>query len=79
MPNAPIYINGSISKPSGGLYEWMRPAEKHPAWISAIAEIKILKLGSLNAQRRFFKNKLGQVTQQRKCKHRKPQPRQGQE
>jgi len=40
---------------------------------------QIPDLGSFNAQRRLFKNNLGQVTQQRKCKHRKPQPRQGQE
>jgi hypothetical protein len=40
---------------------------------------KILKLRSVNAQRCLFKNNLGQVTQQRKCKHRPPQPRKGQE
>jgi hypothetical protein len=66
-------------KPSGGLNMQMRPAEKQPAGALSDGRTEPPNLRSINAQRRLFKNNLGQVTKQRKCKHCEPQPRKGQE
>ncbi len=57
----------------------MKPAEKTLYEFQPLPKQKTLNLLPFNAQGRLFKYNLAQVTQQRKCKHRKPEPRQGQE
>jgi hypothetical protein len=56
----------------------MRPAEKNYEF-QPLPKQENLNLLPLNAQGRFSEHNLAQVTQQRKCKHRKPQPRKGKE
>jgi hypothetical protein len=57
----------------------MKLAEKILYEFQPLPKQKITNLLPFNAQGCFPKNNLAQVTQQRKCKHRKPEPRQGQE